>query len=103
MIMGNIIRLLAKMIGMTPAWLTPRGWAQIPPHNKEGDPVPDAKLANLLAEPHQEYGAGGHRQHGDNLPTHEHPAVRILETRQHGALGNDERPQVAIALEQTEN
>ena len=135
---GNISRLLAKMIGMTPAWLTlqrqvlpgaadrpagrGRAWRSAsgcaaglgderprrrprrrtgttstisvldavlaaPPsvssastlspsssisgaghpgqdagHDQQADAVADAVLVDLLAEPHQEHGAGGHRQ-----------------------------------------
>ena len=35
---------------------------------KQADAVADAELVDLLAEPHQEDRAGGHGQHGDDLP-----------------------------------
>ena len=37
-------------------------------HDQQADAVADAELVDLLAEPHQEHRAGGHRQHGDDLP-----------------------------------
>ena len=37
-------------------------------HDQQADAVADAELVDLLAEPHQEHRAGGHRQNGGNLP-----------------------------------
>ena len=47
-------------------------------HDQQADAVADAEFVDLLAEPHQEDGAGGHRQHGDDLPA-ELQAASIVE------------------------
>ena len=37
-------------------------------HDQQADAVADAELVDLFAQPHQEDGAAGHRQHGGHLP-----------------------------------
>ena len=37
-------------------------------HDQKTDAVADAVLVDLLAQPHEEYRAGGHRQNGNELP-----------------------------------
>ena len=37
-------------------------------HDQQADAVADAVLVDLLAQPHQEHRAGGHRHHGGQLP-----------------------------------
>ena len=37
-------------------------------HDQQADAVADAELVDLLAEPHEEHRAGGHRQNRGNFP-----------------------------------
>ena len=37
-------------------------------HDQQADAVADAEFIDLLAEPHEEHGAGGHRENGGYFP-----------------------------------
>ena len=49
-------------------------------HDQQADAVADAELVDLLAEPHQEHRAGGHRQDRGDFPIPDQPTRRHLQT-----------------------
>ncbi len=71
-------------------------------HDQQADAVADAELIDLLAQPHQEDGAGGHRQYGHHLPANGQVAGVIEETV-FDQMTLDQEAQVHPALPDTQD